>query len=201
MLYSLRGKLIYKEPSFAVVECAGVGYKCFTTMNTQRGLVDIGEEVTLYTYMSVREDAVDLFGFIDQNELSCFKMLISVSGVGAKVGLGILSSLSSEQVAMAIASSDSKTLTIAPGVGNKLAQRIILELKDKLKNKEVQSNLSSKVYAGANITNNNVGEAINALGVLGYTPADAAAVVAKFDSSLPVEELIRLSLRAMAGGK
>ena len=200
MLYSLRGKLIYKEPSFAVVECAGVGYKCFTTMNTQRALADIGEEVTLYTYMSVREDAVDLFGFIDQNELSCFKMLISVSGVGAKVGLGILSSLSSEQVAMAIASSDSKTLTVAPGVGNKLAQRIILELKDKLKNKEVQSNLGSKVYAGANITSN-AGEAINALGVLGYTPADAAAVVAKFDSSLPVEELIRLSLRAMAGGK
>lgn len=200
MLYSLRGKLIYKEPSFAVVECAGVGYKCFTTMNTQRALADIGEEVTLYTYMSVREDAVDLFGFIDQNELSCFKMLISVSGVGAKVGLGILSSLSSEQVAMAIASSDSKTLTIAPGVGNKLAQRIILELKDKLKNKEVHSNLGSKVCAGANITNN-VGEAINALGVLGYAPADAAAVVAKFDSSLPVEELIRLSLRAMAGGK
>lgn len=200
MLYSLRGKLIYKEPSFAVVECAGVGYKCFTTMNTQRALADIGGEVTLYTYMSVREDAVDLFGFIDQNELSCFKMLISVSGVGAKVGLGILSSLSSEQVAMAIASSDSKTLTIAPGVGNKLAQRIILELKDKLKNKEVQSNLGSKVCAGANITNNAV-EAINALGVLGYAPADAAAVVAKFDSSLPVEELIRLSLRAMAGGK
>ena len=200
MLYSLRGKLIYKEPSFAVVECAGVGYKCFTTMNTQRVLVDIGEEVTLYTYMSVREDAVDLFGFIDQNELSCFKMLISVSGVGAKVGLGILSSLSSEQVAMAIASSDSKTLTVAPGVGNKLAQRIILELKDKLKNKEVQSNLGPKIYAGANMTNN-AGEAINALGVLGYTPADAAAVVAKFDSSLPVEELIRLSLRAMAGGK
>ena len=200
MLYSLRGKLIYKEPSFAVVECAGVGYKCFTTMNTQRALADIGEEVTLYTYMSVREDAVDLFGFIDQNELSCFKMLISVSGVGAKVGLGILSSLSSEQVAMAIASSDSKTLTVAPGVGNKLAQRIILELKDKLKNKEVQSNLGPKVYAGANITNN-AGEAINALGVLGYTPADVAAVVAKFDSSLPVEELIRLSLRAMAGGK
>ncbi len=200
MLYSLRGKLIYKEPSFAVVECAGVGYKCFTTMNTQRLLANIGEEVTLYTYMSVREDAVDLFGFIDQNELSCFKMLISVSGVGAKVGLGILSSLSSEQVAMAIASSDSKTLTVAPGVGNKLAQRIILELKDKLKNKEVQSNLGSKVRAGANITNN-VGEAINALGVLGYASADAAAVVAKFDSSLPVEELIRLSLRAMAGGK
>ena len=200
MLYSLRGKLIYKEPSFAVIECAGVGYKCFTTMNTHRDLADIGEEVTLYTYMSVREDEVDLFGFIDQNELSCFKMLISVSGVGAKVGLGILSSLSSEQVAMAIASSDSKTLTIAPGVGNKLAQRIILELKDKLKNKEVQSNLGSKVYAGVNITNN-AGEAINALGVLGYAPADAAAVVAKFDSSLPVEELIRLSLRAMAGGK
>ena len=200
MLYSLRGKLIYKEPSFAVFECAGGGYKCLTTMNTQRALVDIGEEVTLYTYMSVREDAVDLFGFIDQNELSCFKMLISVSGVGAKVGLGILSSLSSEQVAMAIASSDSKTLTVAQGVGNKLAQRIILELKDKLKNKEVQGNLGPKIYAGANITNN-AGEAINALGVLGYTPADAAAVVAKFDSSLPVEELIRLSLRAMAGGK
>ena len=197
MLYRLRGSLIHTEPSFAVIECAGVGYKCYTTMNTQRSLPAIGKEAVLYTHMNVREDAVDLFGFSSLAELNCFKLLTSVSGVGPKVGLAILSVLSPEQVAVAVAAGDFKTLTMAQGVGNKLAQRVILELKDKLK----ALGGGEEVTAAAGVVNaaGNAAEAMNALTVLGYTPSDVAPVVAKFDSSLPVEELIRLTLKAMAG--
>lgn len=197
MLYRLRGSLIHTEPSFAVIECAGVGYKCYTTMNTQRSLPAIGKEAVLYTHMNVREDAVDLFGFSSLAELNCFKLLTSVSGVGPKVGLAILSVLSPEQVAVAVAAGDFKTLTMAQGVGNKLAQRVILELKDKLK----ELGGGEEVTAAAGVVNaaGNAAEAMNALTVLGYTPSDVAPVVAKFDSSLPVEELIRLTLKAMAG--
>ena len=199
MFYSLSGELIHIEPGFAVVDCAGVGYKCFTTVNTQKSLPSIGTKVMLYTHLNVREDAMDLFGFSTKNELSCFKMLISVSGVGAKVGLGILSELTSEQVAMAIASGDSKTLTRAAGVGNKLAQRIILELKDKLKNSGVSSddvNISLNISAASNAS-----EAVKALNVLGYTTSEVAPIVAKLDGSLSVEEMIRASLKAIAGRK
>ena len=197
MLYRLRGSLIHTEPSFAGIECAGVGYKCYTTMNTQRSLPAIGKEAVLYTHMNVREDAVDLFGFSSLAELNCFKLLTSVSGVGPKVGLAILSVLSPEQVAVAVAAGDFKTLTMAQGVGNKLAQRVILELKDKLK----ALGGGEEVTAAAGVVNaaGNAAEAMNALTVLGYTPSDVAPVVAKFDSSLPVEELIRLTLKAMAG--
>ncbi len=197
MLYRLRGSLIHTEPSFAVIECAGVGYKCYTTMNTQRSLPAIGKEAVLYTHMNVREDAVDLFGFSSLAELNCFKLLTSVSGVGPKVGLAILSVLSPEQVAVAVAAGDFKPLTMAQGVGNKLAQRVILELKDKLK----ALGGGEEVTAAAGVVNaaGNAAEAMNALTVLGYTPSDVAPVVAKFDSSLPVEELIRLTLKAMAG--
>ena len=197
MLYRLRGSLIHTEPSFAVIECAGVGYKCYTTMNTQRSLPAIGKEAVLYTHMNVREDAVDLFGFSSLAELNCFKLLTSVSGVGPKVGLAILSVLSPEQEAVAVAAGDFKTLTMAQGVGNKLAQRVILELKDKLK----ALGGGEEVTAAAGVVNaaGNAAEAMNALTVLGYTPSDVAPVVAKFDSSLPVEELIRLTLKAMAG--
>ena len=197
MLYRLRGSLIHTEPSFAVIECAGVGYKCYTTMNTQRSPPAIGKEAVLYTHMNVREDAVDLFGFSSLAELNCFKLLTSVSGVGPKVGLAILSVLSPEQVAVAVAAGDFKTLTMAQGVGNKLAQRVILELKDKLK----ALGGGEEVTAAAGVVNaaGNAAEAMNALTVLGYTPSDVAPVVAKFDSSLPVEELIRLTLKAMAG--
>lgn len=132
MLYSVRGKLIHMEPRTAVIECAGVGYKCFITMHTARQLPALGGEVILYTILSVREDAVDLFGFADQGELNCFRQLTSVSGVGPKAAVAILSELSPERVAMAVASGDYKTLTRASGVGPKLAQRIVLEMKDKV---------------------------------------------------------------------
>ena len=131
MFYSVRGKLIHTTTACAVVECCGVGYNCQTTMNTLKQ-IKLGSEVMLYTYLNVREDAMDLFGFATKTELETFKTLISVSGVGPKAGLSILSELSPEQVAMAIATDDIKTITRAQGVGKKLAQRVILELKDKL---------------------------------------------------------------------
>ena len=198
MFYSLKGILIHTEPSLAVVECGGVGFKCLTTMSTQRALPKIGEQVTLFTHLNVREDALDLFGFATMAELNCFKMLTGVSGVGPKVGLAILSELAPEQVAMAVATGDSKTLTRASGVGGKLAQRITLELKDKVKGMEMSGN-ADFAASGAVSASSNAGQAVNALAVLGYSPTDAAAVVGKFDSALPVEELIRLSLRAMGG--
>lgn len=193
MIYSVRGKLIHTENSAAVVECGGVGYLCQTTMNTLKTL-KLNSEVTLYTYLNVREDAVDLFGFATQNELATFKTLISVSGVGPKAGLSVLSELTAEQVAMAIATDDIKTITRAQGIGKKIAQRIILELKDKLaKSEQTQSgNVQMTQAAGGNVP-----KAIEALGVLGYTPADVSPVLANFDAGLPVEQLIAMTLKQM----
>lgn len=199
MFYSVSGILIHAEPTLAVVECGGVGFKCFTSMNTQRSLPQIGEKVRLFTHLSVREDALDLFGFYTMTELNCFKMLTSVSGVGAKVGVSILSELSPEQVALAVASGDSKALSRASGVGPKLAQRIALELKDKVKKMGVAT--ASAGEALVNPAMGNAAGAVSALAVLGWSPTEAAQIVGRFDSSLPVEELIRLSLKSMGGGR
>ena len=149
MIYSLRGTLTYEMQGFVVIECGGVGYKCSTSMTTMRALPKIGSEVTLLTYMSVREDAVELFGFATSQELECFKMLIGVSGVGSKVGIALLSEFLPEQIAVCIASSDAKTLTKASGVGNKLAQRIILELKDKIKKLGVTNSAAEVSKSGS----------------------------------------------------
>ena len=196
MFYSVRGKLIHTTLSGAVVECGGVGYYCQTTVNTLK-TIKIGTEVMLYTHLNVREDAMELFGFATKTELDTFKTLISVSGVGPKAGLAILSELSPEQVAMAIATDDIKTITRAPGIGKKIAQRIILELKDKLA-KAAASDDTLPVSAGAaNAVTGNVPKAIEALGVLGYAPSDIAPVLATLDSSLPVEQLIAMTLRQM----
>ncbi|MBQ2281039.1 MAG: Holliday junction branch migration protein RuvA [Ruminococcus sp.] len=197
MIYSVRGKLIHTTTSSAVVECAGVGYNCQTTINTLKQ-IKIGTEVTLYTYLNVREDAMELFGFATATELETFKTLISVSGVGPKAGLAILSQLSPEQVAMAIATDDVKTITRAPGIGKKIAQRVILELKDKLAKAAVSdSGFSAVSGEAAAAVSGNVPKAIEALGVLGYTPADVSPVLATLDSSLPVEQLIAMTLRQM----
>ena len=187
------------EPNLVVVECGGVGFKCMTTLGTQRQLPAEGSEVQLFTHLNVREDAMDLFGFYTKTELNCFRMLTAVSGVGPKVGLAILSELTPEQVAMAVACGDSKSLSRASGVGPKLAQRIALELKDKVKKMDAAGAADlSAAPGGVPSAAGNAANAVNALAVLGYAPAEAAAVVARFDSSLPTEELIRLSLKAMA---
>ncbi len=197
MLYSVRGKLIAIESNSAVVECGGVGYMCQTTMNTLKA-VKLNTEVTLYTYLNVREDAVDLFGFATKAELETFKNLISVSGVGPKAGLAVLSELSPEQVAMAIASDDLKTITRAQGIGKKIAQRIVLELKDKLAKAAKEDNsFAQAAQNSVNVSMGNVPKAIEALGVLGYSPSDVSPVLATLDSTLPVEQLISLTLKQM----
>lgn len=197
MLYSVRGKLIAIESNAAVVECGGVGYMCQTTMNTLKA-VKLNTEVMLYTYLNVREDAVDLFGFATKAELETFKNLISVSGVGPKAGLAVLSELSPEQVAMAIASDDLKTITRAQGIGKKIAQRIVLELKDKLaKAANEDSSFAQAAQNSVNVSMGNVPKAIEALGVLGYSPSDVSPVLATLDSTLPVEQLISLTLKQM----
>ena len=197
MFYSVRGKLIHMDSSTAVVECGGVGYNCQTTMNTLKNL-RLGDEVTLFTYLNVREDAMELFGFSAKTELETFKTLIGVSGVGPKAGLAILSELSPEQVAMAIATDDIKTITRAQGVGKKIAQRIVLELKDKLaKSLSSEDTSLPSASAAANAAMGNIPKAIEALGVLGYAPADVSGILATMDSALPVEQLIAHTLRQM----
>ena len=194
MIYSLRGTLIYEMQGFVVVECGGVGYKCSTSMSTLRAMPKIGSEVTLFTHMAVREDAVELFGFATSQELECFKILTGVSGVGSKVGIAILSEFTPEQVAVCIASSDAKTLTKASGVGNKLAQRIILELKDKMKKLGVTTSVSDISKSVSSVSFGNLSAACEALAVLGYTSDDVMPILSQYDPSLKVEELIHKTL-------
>ena len=197
MLYSVRGKLIQTTATCAVVECGGVGFLCQMTLNTLKTLKP-GSEVMLYTYLNVREDAMELFGFATKTELDTFKTLISVSGVGPKAGLALLSELSPEQVAMAISTDDVKTITRAQGIGKKIAQRIVLELKDKLAKAAASDSGFAPVSAAAvSAAGGNVSKAIEALGVLGYTPAEVSPVLAQFDGNLPVEQLIAMTLRQM----
>lgn len=198
MIYSLRGRLAASDPHTVVVECAGVGYGCRVTLNTQRQLPPVGEEVFLHTYMVVREDAVELFGFADAAELSCFKLLISVNGVGPKAGLSILSDFSPDRLALLIASGDAKTITRAAGVGPKMAQRIVLELKDKMGAAELGAETSDIEAAGSASKAGNAAEAVAALAALGYSQSEAALAVGRLDSALSVEELIREALKNMA---
>ena len=197
MLYSVKGELIHLEPRMAVISCGGVGFRCQITMNTARQMPAIGAEAMLYTIMNVREDAIELFGFADQQELACFKQLTSISGVGPKVGISILSELSPEKVALAVAAGDFKALTKAAGVGPKLAQRITLEMKDKVT--AIASPSGVELPAGAvTSASGNAAQAVDALTVLGFTAGEASAAVGKLDSALPVEVLVREALKMLA---
>ena len=132
MIYSLSGKLTYVSEQFVVIECGGVGFKCFTSLNTAKTVGSVGSAVSLFTHLSVKEDALDLYGFATHDELDCFRLLISVSGVGPKAAVSVLSELSPQKLALAVAAGDVKAITKANGVGKKIAERIALELKDKL---------------------------------------------------------------------
>ncbi len=197
MFYSLTGKLAHTEPGMAVIDVGGVAFKCFTSMNTLRGLPQLGEKATLYTHLNVREDALDLFGFLTQTELNCFKLLTAISGVGPKAGIAILSELTPENVALAAAAGDSKRFTKANGVGPKLAQRIVLELKDKVKSLSGPGGLNLEdLQPGGPSASGNAAQAVEALVTLGYSPSEAAQAVGRLDSALPPEELIRLALKS-----
>ncbi|MBO5210396.1 MAG: Holliday junction branch migration protein RuvA [Clostridia bacterium] len=199
MIASLRGKLIYTDNTSAIVECGGVGFKCFVTKNTLYNLPQKNEEVFLHTYMVVREDAMDLYGFIDREELECFKLITSVSGVGSKIGLALLSEFTANQITLYIASNDPKALTAATGVGIKLAQRIVLELKDKIGSLEGGEAIEIKSVGNATV-NSNSKEAVAALVSLGYTQSEASLAVGRQDQSLSTEELIKQALKSLARG-
>ncbi len=199
MIASLRGKLIYTDNISAVVECGGVGFKCFVTKNTLYNLPQKNEEVFLHTYMVVREDAMDLYGFIEREELECFKLITSVSGVGSKIGLALLSEFTANQITLYIANNDPKALTAATGVGIKLAQRIVLELKDKIGSLDSGEAIEIKAVGNATV-NSNSKEAVAALQSLGYTQSEASLAVGRLDQSLSTEELIKQALKSIARG-
>ncbi len=195
MFYYLDGTVAHVEPYLAVIDCGGVGYACRTTGTTIAKLQK-GQRGKLYTYLNVGEDVFDLYGFATQGELGSFKQLLGVSGVGPKAALAILSVTTPESLAMAIITGDEKALTRAPGIGKKIAQRIILELKDKVA-KEQQSiglpTVPTDTPAGTKAA-----EAAAALGVLGYGNAEISEALRGIDvENLPLEEIIRQSLRKM----
>ena len=200
MIYSINGVLAYVEPNFVVVECGGLGYGVRTTMNTIGRLPPVGEKVQLYTQLNVREDAIELFGFLDKTELDCFKMLGTVNGVGPKAAIAILSEFTPERFMLCVAGGDAKSITRAQGVGPKLANRIVLELKDKISNEDLSAGMSG----GANVlplAAAPAGEALGALLALGYNQSEAASVLAKLDASMPVQELIKQALKLLSTGR
>ena len=200
MIYSVKGILTYSEPNLAVIECGGVGYMCQIPLSTYNRLADIGKEEMLYTYMSVRQDAIDLFGFKTREEVNSFKLVTTVSGVGAKAGLSILSEMTPEEIALAIVAGDSKSFTKCSGIGNKIAARIVLELKDKFKNADItQAMQGSGKNSGAVATAGGaMAEAAAALVALGYSQSEAASALFSADKSLSTEEMIKYGLKALA---
>ncbi|MCH5206238.1 MAG: Holliday junction branch migration protein RuvA [Oscillospiraceae bacterium] len=195
MIYSLQGELVHWEQGLAVVECGGVGYACRTTMNTLAKIRDL-DEVKLYTYLHITENSLDLFGFADNSELSSFKQLISVSGVGPKAALSILSDITPSKLALCITTGDSKTLTKSPGIGAKIAQRIVLELKDKVAKEQKFS--SAELASAPMASGNNVSEAMIALQTLGFSPAQCGTALSGADPNASVEELIKYGLKNLA---
>lgn len=199
MFYYLDGTVSEILPYLAVIDCGGVGYACKTTNNTLAALKK-GQRKKLYTYLHVAENLFELYGFATQSELNSFKQLISVSGVGPKAALAILSSGTPETLAMAIVTGDEKALTAAPGVGKKIAQRIILELKDKMA-KETAGGLDfsgGKGQPAPALFGNKATEAAQALAVLGYSSQEVSVALKGLDMDLPLEELIRQGLKRMA---
>ena len=198
MFYYLNGVVAEMEANLAVIDCGGVGYACATTNYTLSQLKK-GERAKLYTYMNVREDAVDLFGFSSQSELHSFKLLLGVSGVGPKAALASLSTNTPANLAMAVVMGNEKALTAAPGIGKKIAQRIILELKDKLAKE--QASFGPDTGGSVPLTvlpNDKAKEAGAALAVLGYSGSEVAAALKGIDiDTLPLEEIIRQALKRM----
>ena len=199
MIASLRGKLLYNDTNSVIIECGGVGMRCFITKKTLSQIPKLNEEVFLYTHLSVKEDALDLYGFAELEELEAYKLVTSVSGVGAKIGIALLSEFTAAEISLYIASGDAKMLTRASGVGLKLAQRIVLELKDKLGSITASDDTVIASVGNANI-NSNSKEAVAALVSLGYSQSEASLAVGKLDQTLSAEELIKLALKSLARG-
>ena len=201
MIYCLTGKIVKKSMSAVVLSCGGVGYYAQCPASVAGALPGVGKEATLYTVMSVTENDVSLYGFATEEQQACFEMLTAVSGVGPKVGLAILSVMEPQRVALAISAGDHKAFKAASGVGPKLAQRIVLELKDKVA-KGFVDGISLEDVAGAasgEPASQSSAQAIAALVSLGYSQSEAALAISKIDATLPVEEITKLASPGMAG--
>lgn len=205
MFYYIKGTLAMLDPNFAVIDAGGVGYKLTISTTTHDAMpphltVSVPPEVKLYTHMAVREDGVELFGFGSHEELSAFKMLISVSGVGPKAAMAILSIFTPEKFALAVCTNDTKAISKANGVGAKTAARIVLELQDKLMKEPPSDVLSGKTtgtLAAAPVGKGALGEAQDALMVLGYTRAEAMSALSGIDPTLSLEDMIKLALKKL----
>lgn len=194
MYYYIKGKYITKGDNFAVIEAGGIGYKIYTSAINLEKMPLPNETLMMYTYLYVREDIQDLYGFISNDEITLFLQLLSISGVGPKAALAVMSALSYEQLALAVMTNDAKSLTKAQGIGPKAAQRIILELKDKLKTVDA---LPEEIKTVNIEQQNSQSEAITALTVLGYSSTDAKQVVSGIDPDIGVENIIKEALKIL----
>ena len=209
MFYFIQGKLALLDPSFAVIDAGGVGYKLTISQTTHDAMpphltVSEPPQVKLLTHMAVREDGIELFGFATQEELSAFKMLLSVSGVGPKAAMSILSLLTPEKFAIAVCTDDKKTISKASGIGPKTAARIILELKDKLTKETALQGIDVNTSSGSvdlgTKSHASLNDAIDALMVLGYSRPEAMDALRGLDNTLPTEDLIRAALKKLMRG-
>jgi Holliday junction DNA helicase RuvA len=209
MFYFIQGKLALLDPTFAVLDAGGVGYKLTISQTTHDAMpphltVSESPVVKLLTYMAVREDGIELYGFATQEELAAFKMLISVSGVGPKAAMSILSLLTPEKFAIAVCTDDKKTISKANGIGPKTAARVILELKDKLtKETALQGvDITASAVTGGNTAGAHtaLNDAVDALMVLGYSRAEAMDALRGMDATVPTEDLIRMALKKLMRG-
>ena len=201
MIDSLTGKILRKTPDTVVICCGGVGYRASVPSSVAGALAGVGQEGTIYTHLHITENDLSLFGFDSEEQRACFELLTSVSGVGPKAGIAILNVLSPDRIALAISGGDHKSFTAASGVGPKLAQRIVLELKDKVGKGMAQGVSLSDLGGSPSAPAGGSAQAVAALIGLGYSSAEAATAVAKCDPSLPVEEIIRIALQGMAVGR
>ena len=198
MFAYIKGKLAIKSTDYVVIDVGGVGYKIFAPTSTINKLGEIGEEAMVHTHYHVREDNISLYGFATAEELRMFELLIGVSGIGAKSANAILANISPSKFALSVITNDVKELTKLPGVGAKSAQRIILELKDKLKTEESMQD-SGIPDIEISIPGDNLSEAISALQVLGYPQREATKAVSSIDTTgLGVEEIIKKALAYFA---
>lgn len=205
MFYYLSGELAHRDASVCVIDCGGVGYKLTVSLNTSDALASkLGKNVKLFTHLAVREDGVELFGFGSAEERECFNNLTSVSGVGPKVAMSILSTLTPEKLALAICTDDIKAIAKAPGIGAKSAARIILELKDKM-SKNMLS-YESAASAGSSVSgrisvSSSLQEATEALLVLGYDKSTILASIKDADPAADVGDIVKHALKKLAGGR
>jgi len=198
MFSYIKGILIAKSIGYIVIDVGGVGFKIFMSETSIRKLGETGEEVKVFTHMQVREDDISLYGFLTMEELNMFELLISVSGVGAKSALSILANIEPSSFALAVITNDTSKLVKIPGVGAKTAARIVLELKDKLKNQDVIAKEES-IVKKATVNEEELDEAISALQVLGYNRRDVEKVFEKIDlSNLTLEDMIKQGLKYLS---